>query len=251
MTVVAAYVERVGAYFCARTADHVRLVALHLPLASCMRRIFPDLARPAPVRASVPSVVPSALAPADTEDEPWLRADPLPTLSPSFPALALPSPAGSSDDASMDACPRLRAPAAVAICPCPWRTRLCLLMMTFGCVAPPVVLAFVCPLPLFIDSPSGAPRPMNLIPGRNFRVFLCVFVLLLQRGPQQTANPRCRHAILLPSPGRAVAARTVTCSAIFERGRVWLAAGAVLATLSHREQCQQAWVFVMSHRVLL
>ena len=39
--------------------------------------------------------------------------------SPSFPALALPSPAASSDEASMDACPRLRAPAAVAICSVP------------------------------------------------------------------------------------------------------------------------------------
>ena len=96
--------------------DHVRLVALHLPLSSCMRRFFPDHARPAPVRASVPSVVLSALAPADCEDEPWLRADPRPTPPPSFLALARPSPACSSDDASMGACPRLRAPAAVAIC---------------------------------------------------------------------------------------------------------------------------------------
>ena len=57
-TVAAAYVELVGAYFCARTADYVRLVALHLPLALCMRRFFPDLARPSPVRAPVPSAMP-------------------------------------------------------------------------------------------------------------------------------------------------------------------------------------------------
>ena len=119
VAVVAAYVELVGAYFCARTADHVRLVALHLPLASCMRRFFPHLARPAPVPAPVPSVVPSALAPADCEDEPWLCADPRPTPPPLFPALTLPSPACSSGDASMGACPRLRAPAAVAICSVP------------------------------------------------------------------------------------------------------------------------------------
>ena len=111
--------ELVGAYFCDRTADHVRLVALHLPLASCMRRFFPDLASPAPVSAPVPPVVPSALAPADAEDEPWLCADPRPAPSPSFPALDLPSTAASSDDALMDACPRLRAPAAVAVCSVP------------------------------------------------------------------------------------------------------------------------------------
>ena len=104
VAVVAAYVELVGAYFCARTADHVRLVALHLPLVSCMRRFFPDLAKPSPVRAPVPSVVPLALAPADHEDEPWLRVDPRPTPPPSFPALALPLHACSSDDASMGAC---------------------------------------------------------------------------------------------------------------------------------------------------
>ena len=121
VVVWAAYIELVGAYFCAHTADHVRLVALHLPVASCMRRFIPDLARPATVQAPVPSVVPSALAPADCEDEPWLCADhdPRPTPPPSFPALALPSPACSSDDASMGTCPRLRAPVAVAICSVP------------------------------------------------------------------------------------------------------------------------------------
>ena len=155
--VVAAYVELVGAYFCARTADHVRLVALHLFLASCMRHVVPHRAKPTPVCAPAPSPVwPSALALADSEDEPWLRADPHPTPPPSFPALALPSPARSSDDASMGACLRLRAPAAVAICSVPLAHALVLSDEEVGLRSTPRGARFrVSPPPLNRPAPKG------------------------------------------------------------------------------------------------
>ena len=82
-------------------------------------------------------VVTPALAPADCDDEPWLRVDPCPAQPPSFPALPCSClPARPMRLRRAMALARVRLllwPSAL----CPWRTRSCLLMRKFGCVAPP------------------------------------------------------------------------------------------------------------------